>query len=269
MKFNLGSLFLSLVTFTSCNSTPIDVITVKDTDEYVTVWKEDFVTDLSSGWGMASWGFDGNLSEFTPTMIQLDNSICEISIGLKKQPANTEYPNAPYWGGELFNENKTSQYGKWAVRMKSNSPKGVVTSFFLAHYEWNNDYTNLIESSEIDIEFAGRNDVIELAIHYSDKNGNLIHVTPVPKIKLEFDASKDFHLYEIEVTENHIRYFVDKKQVYEMNDKVVLAEMEHPLDTRFNYWVSDASEWVGNFDSSKLPLVAQYDYVSFSELLNE
>ncbi len=125
------------------------------------------------------------------------------------------------------------------------------------------NYTELVEGSEIDIEFCGRTDRVELAVHYVDETGELVHVTPVRVIDLPSDAAYDFHTWEIEVMPSHIRYFLDGAKIYEVTDREVLSEMEHPLSTRVNYWISNSVPWAGTLDRTTLPAVTLYDYVAY------
>lgn len=225
---------------------------------FVKSWLNDFNSE-SEDWGRGDWIFDTNECEFTPQMAVIKDGLLRLGI----MPVNSkEVSRKDYWGGEYFKDIEPVQYGRFAVRMKPQVPKGVVASFFLAHYDFNDDYTGMDENSEIDIEFCGASNEVQLAIHYVNKEGDMIHAD-APIIKLDKDISENFHLWEIEWMPNHIKYYLDGELIHTVLDQEVLEEMEFPMTTRMNYWISNSVPWVGKFNKDTLPLVTYYDYVAF------
>lgn len=228
------------------------------------LWYNDFSNEDES-WGRGDWIFDTNKCEFSPDMVVVKDGLLRIGI---RDVKDQEHSRKKYWGGEYFKDIDPVKYGRFAVRMKPNVPKGVVASFFLAHYDFKPDYSALNEGNEIDIEFCGTSKEVELAIHYVDRDGVQQH-SEVPVIDLGLDASNKFHLWEIEVMPEHIKYYLDGKIIHEVNDKVITEEIEFPMTTRMNYWISNSKEWVGEFNDRMLPLVTYYDYVAFYEWQEE
>ncbi len=212
--------------------------------------------------------FDENLCLFNPDMIQVKDGLLRVGIR-DVLPSEKNITDLEFFGGELttdisprVTDKEPQMFGRFVVRMKANSPSGVVTSFFLTNYRWNGNYTKLEEGCEIDIEFCGRTDQVELAIHYVDPKGILKH-TDAPVVKLPVDAGDGFHLWEIEVMPDYIKYYYDGEVIYKFTDPVVMAEMKHPLSTSINYWIANSEAWVGKIDRTKLPLTTVYDYVAF------
>ncbi len=233
---------------------------INDGDLFSLEWVNDFDSELPS-WEKAHWGFETNLCEFIPSNVIIEDGKCKLTMS-DKAGQSGEYPEYPYFSAEYLTAKNPQMYGRYAVSMKPNSPSGVVTSFFLAYYDFNDDYSKLLESSEIDIEFCGRTDQVEFALHYVDPEGNLQH-PEVPVVDLGFDAAEDYHLWEIEWLPDRIAFYVDGKLLHQYNDSLVLAEMEFPLEVHMNYWISSASSWVGPFDKSLFPLSTFYDFVAF------
>lgn len=228
---------------------------------FIKAWSYDFDSE-NEDWGRGDWIFDTNECEFTPQMAVIKDGLLRLGI----KPVNPgEVSRKNYWGGEYFKDIEPVKYGRFAVRMMPQVPKGVVASFFLAYYDFNENYSGLDENSEIDIEFCGTSNEVQLAIHYVNEEGTLIHAD-APTIKLEKDISEDFHLWEIEWMPTHIKYFVDGDLIHTVSDKEVLEEMEFPMTTRMNYWISNSEPWVGRFDDDTLPLVTYYDYVAYYKL---
>ena len=50
-----------------------------------------------------------------------------------------------------------------------------MASFFLAYYKWSPGFDTLYKTTEIDIEFAGKTNEVEFAVHYTDSSGKHIH----------------------------------------------------------------------------------------------
>lgn len=267
---NLLKLIPAVVLFTgesSCSgseSTPEIVVKDQVTIDSVPLWEEEFTgSELGKLWGVGDWGFEESLCEFRKENLQILDGVCNLTISSKSTDSVGSYPKAPYWGAELYTVNAPQTYGRWSVRMKPSGVPGTVSSFFLANYQWSETYDSLLESSEIDIEFAGTGKKVELAIHYSDDSGKLIHVTPVPVVDLGFDASVAFHEWTIEVTKTSVTYFVDSKKIYTFHDPVVMTQLNLPMDTRINHWVSGSSDWVGKFDTTTLPITASYESIRY------
>lgn len=242
-----------------------------ESNTFTLEWVDNFDTE-DMHWIKGDWTFNENLSKFSPDMVYVKDGLLRLGI---REVLSTEKNKSGYrefWGGEyttdispLPTNKEPSQYGRFTARMKANSPKGVVTSFFLFNYHWNEDYTALKEGCEIDIEFCGRTDQVELAIHYVDPDGVLQHAD-VPIIKLPSDAGDGYHLWEIEVMPDYINYYYDGEIIHTFDDPSVMAELKHPLYTSMNYWIASSEQWVGKLDKKKLPLVTLYDYVAFYRL---
>ena len=248
---------LILFSFFNCKQNP----QVKNTEpdySFTLKWRNNLDNTLP-GWSFGDWSFDTNMCEFQPENAVFEKGLLKLSITPKDNPS----PELPYWGAEYYSD-KHYSYGKYSVSMKPVCTKGVIASFFLAYYEFNADYSKLIETSEIDIEFVGRTDKVQYALHWVDKNGKLNSKAIIKK--LPFDASLDFHVYDIVKTPDYIAFYIDGELYHKFNDPEMIKEQANPQSVKMNYWVSTSPEWAGKFNPDVLPVETEYDYIEFYSL---
>ena len=88
--------------------------------------------------------------------------------------------------------------------------------------------------------------------------------TPV-LIDLGFDASKEFHFYEIEWSKHAIRWFVDKNVVYErvLWDPTPIPNL--PMEFNINLWHSRSKELAGKLDKSRIPAISKIKSVTITQ----
>lgn len=215
------------------------------------------------GWKAADWTFAGNQCEFTPATIRFQNGIMHLTIKKKQSPVLGKYPDRPYWGAEYYSTAAFS-YGRFLVRMKPNSPPGVVTSFFLYSAGWEDNH---YEMNEIDIEFPGRTNEVQFTLHWIDQEGERHSNTTVQK--LPFPAGNNFHLWEIEKTPKEISFLLDGEILHTFSDSIQIWEQGHPQAIHMNYWISRYPDWVGRFDPNGLPVEAEYDFIGYYRLLRK
>ncbi|MFN3403497.1 MAG: family 16 glycosylhydrolase [Cytophagaceae bacterium] len=259
MKKNYALLFLMIAISSVCFAQP-DVIQ-NNGYTFVKQWTNN-LDGPSAGWSIANWTFDGNLCEFGPQGTVFQNGNLNLTIDKKTAGNMGFYPNKPYWGGEYYRSEKYL-YGRFVVRMKPNTPAGVVTSFFLMNIEWNHNYTVPLEWSEIDIEFSGRTDRVQFTLHWIDNQGKHMDANYVT---LNKNVTDDFHEWVIEWTPTYISYYLDGTLLFTFDDPVKLQEQARPQEIHMNHWVSDAPGWVGTLDESKLPVTASYDQIIYYKL---
>ncbi len=157
-------------------------------------------------------------------------------------------------------------YGRFSSYMKVTAPPGVITSFFLAYYDWSNGQDKPpVESCEIDIEFCGSTKRVHFTVHYVDENGKA-QMTPENIVSLNGkDAGDGYHLWEIEWLPTSIKFFMDEELLFTYTDEAILKEMEFPMFPEINCWPTKRSKWdVGVLDTSLLPITTHYDYISYA-----
>lgn len=262
---------IALFIFTSCIHSGVSAIK-KPT--YTQQWKNEFTSE-DSNWEKAGFfTFNESNAVFNPSGVSLKNGICELTISKRTEQDSVQAVLEGYDGEErpynsaeytLNDFSEGYMYGRFSSYMNVIAPPGVVASFFLVYYDWNEDYSKLLESSEIDIEFCGTTQSVEFTIHYTDPEG-ILRSSSAKKVSLSGkDAGDDYHLWEIEWLPTRISFYMDGKELYTFTDKIFLNEMEFPMKPDINYWVTKQNIWnVGTFDPSQLPITTRYDYISYA-----
>ncbi|MEU0786492.1 family 16 glycosylhydrolase [Streptomyces sp. NPDC006173] len=144
-------------------------------------------------------------------------------------------------------------YGAFSARLRAPSRSGLVTGLFLHRNG---------PRQEIDIEILGQ-----------DTNRMLVNVfynPGIPGTKLEygyrgtpavidlgFDASKEFHHYEIDWQPDCIRWRVDGATVYERVLWDPTPVPDQPLEFNVNLWSSESTEFAGPLKREALPAVLE------------
>ena len=154
-----------------------------------------------------------------------------------------------YAGAEYRTRTKYS-YGFYSVKMKATKCPGVISSFFT--------YTNW-PWDEIDIEFLGDDTTRVQFNYYTNGVGGHEYL-----YELGFDASEDFHEYAFDWQPDSITWYVDGKPVYKATKDIP----SHTGQIMMNIWnVADShKDWAGQFDPSKLPVTAQYEWIGYQSV---
>ena len=164
-----------------------------------------------------------------------------------------------YNGAELYSTN-TVKYGRFDIRMRTISGNGTVTSFFLYY---NNSYMGSPEPwQEVDIETLGNNNQVF--------QSNIITGTAANQIRSEkvhtFDnLSQNYHTYTVEWAPDYIVWRFDGAEIRRITGSQVTACQVKEMSYRFNAWISSNSGWVGQFNSSILPVYQFINWVKYSK----
>lgn len=156
-------------------------------------------------WKLRNDTFPSNLSIFKPDNVKI--LTCNIiSMTLREQITFVRnFTSAAIVTHEKF------LYGRYIAEIKPPNVLGVITGVFLHRNS---------PHQEIDIEFLGK-DATKMLVNVFYNQG--IEGTKLEYgyrgtpalIHLGFDASEEFHFYEIEWNRHTIRWLVDKKVVHE------------------------------------------------------
>ncbi|MET0154637.1 MAG: family 16 glycosylhydrolase [Rickettsiales bacterium] len=163
--------------------------------------------------------------------------------------------NQRFASGEYESLQFTS-YGCYSGRMKAAKGSGIVSSFFLF---------DAGSADQIDIEFLGKDTKMIQTGYYvkgqnnTDSDGNNMEQTP-----LGFDASADFHVYQIEWNKDSLAWFVDGKEIRRSTLKGGPLPSA-PSQLMANLWTGKkAEQFFGPFSYTG-PISAHYDWVEFKE----
>lgn len=194
-------------------------------------------------WRLRDDTFPDNLSIFTPDNVEIDSQDV-TQLTLREQTTAVRL----FTSAAIVTQQKLL-FGKFVATLKSTNARGLVTGMFLYRDS---------PHQEIDIEFLGKDTTKMLVnVFYNPGlEGTKLEYgyrgTPV-LIDLGFDASKEFHQYEIEWHENILRWHVDGHVVYERVQWDPTPIPNLPMEFNVNIWYSRSKGLAGEIDQTKLP----------------
>lgn len=228
----------------------------RDGAKYRLSWVDDFESELGPS-TLGNWTFDSNLAWFHPDNVQLKDG--SLQFALTERGDVVIDSDREILGGE-YDRIGAQKFGRFLARMKPQAKPGMIASFFTAFYRFNSDYSKLLETAEIDIEFVGDTKSVQFALHWVDDAG--VKKQTEKLVPLDFDASADFHTWEIEWLAERVVFYVDGRELHRFTDAAILDQLAIPQEVRANLWVSDSVPWAGAFDAKSLPAHAEYAWVA-------
>lgn len=194
-------------------------------------------------WYLREDTFPSNLAIFTKNNYSV-NSDSVVKLSLRKEPTSVrEYTSASICS------RKTYLYGKFVAELRPSNISGTITGMFLHRNS---------PRQEIDIEFLGKDTTkVLINVYYNpgDEGARMeygFRGTPA-LVDLGFDASKDFHRYEIEWCQNSIRWYVDGCLACERVNWDPTPIPHLPLEFNVNLWHSRSIELAGKLSDEELP----------------
>ncbi|HSC88662.1 MAG TPA: family 16 glycosylhydrolase [Polyangiaceae bacterium] len=224
--------------------------------EYELAWLDDFARGLGPS-TLGNWTFGSNLAWFHPSNVRTSEGGLDLWLTAR---GDTAIDSDRTILGAEYDRNGPQKFGRFLARMRPVARPGMVASFFTAFYQFDASYSKLLETSEIDIEFVGSTKAAQFALHWVDATGTKQHIERL--VDLDFDASADFHTWEIEWLAERVVFYVDGRELHRFDDAAIVRELEHPQEVRANLWVSDSVPWAGAFDASGLPRSSSYQWIA-------
>jgi len=217
---------------------------------------DEFINLNPQKWRLLEDSFPSNLSQFSENNFKLIRPIgFELEIRNEKM-GDKEFSSASITSNEKF------LYGKFDVVLKANKSPGIVNAFFLHRNDpW----------QEIDFEFLGNDTTSFLTnVYYNPgvegtNNNYGVRGTPI-KIKLGFDASKDFHKYGIEWDPLEVRWYVDDKLVTSRAIWQPTPIPDLPMNFYINAWPTRSEELAGALNKLDMPQKLVVKSVKISKL---
>jgi endo-1,3-1,4-beta-glycanase ExoK len=162
----------------------------------------------------------------------------------------------PYKCAEI-KTNEFYGYGTYEVRMRTVAAPGVVSAFFT--------YSGppAKPHDEIDFEFLGKNPGSVQLNYFAHAVGKHERA-----ISLGFDATQAMNDYAFEWMPDSLRWFVNGKLVHEAKRKSTEPFPASPGQIVMMIWNGRGQgmeQWLGRFEYPGQPLIAQYEYVAFTE----
>ena len=144
-------------------------------------------------------------------------------------------------------------FGRFGAVLRAAPGSGIVTGLFLHRNG---------PRQEIDIEILGsrpREMLVNVFYNPGDPGTRLetgFYGTPI-RIELGFDATEDFHRYEIEWTDGRLRWWVDERLVHERGEWTPTPVPDLPMEYNINVWSSESVRFAGPFNVNVLPVEAR------------
>ncbi|MDE2913459.1 MAG: family 16 glycosylhydrolase [Paracoccaceae bacterium] len=210
----------------------------------------------SGHWTYRDDTFPGNLVLFRPQNFRIEDDNCGVLTLRRENAYVRDYTSASISSQQSF------LYGKFEAEIKPASVSGVITGMFLHRST---------PRQEIDVEFLGRDCRMMLTnVYYNpgvdgSKFDYGYRGTPI-LIKLDFDASEDYHSYSIEWTESCIRWFVDDQLVHERANWEPTPIPHLPMRFHINLWASRSRKLGGRVRDNHLPTQSRVRRVKWCSL---
>jgi len=174
----------------------------------------------------------------------------------------------PHTSGELRTVDYYG-YGCYEVSMKPVAQSGVVSSLytFAGPSDQCTDCNG--KHNEIDIEFLGY-DTTQFQANYWTNDDAYVNGHPT-LIKLDFDASEEYHKYGFKWTSTYIEWYVDGNLVHRVADVDGPHSTPKVEDTyhkiMFNVWPVDdnTAGWAGRFTYPGKAMLGGYQNFRFEE----
>lgn len=203
--------------------------------------------DIGDEWRLRNDTFPDNLSIFKPQNAKITNLNITTLMFKEEKTFVRNYTSAAIATTQQY------LYGRFIAEIRPVNIPGLITGMFLHRNS---------PHQEIDFEFLGK-DTSRVLINVFYNPGNAgakleygYRGTPV-LINLGFDASKEFHLYEIEWSTHRIRWIVDGHLKYERVLWNPTPIPDLPMEFNINLWHSRSEELAGKLDSSQLPAISE------------
>jgi len=230
--------------------------------EFSLLYRDDFDTLDASRWQLMTHSWDSNLALFSSTTAAVEDGT--LKIRLLPAPSGTVDDSGtakPFLGAEVRSRD-TLTYGRVRARAKFASGSAVVSSLVTIYTPWPADDWN-----ELDIEYLGAkpSSMQFNAQVYLGPPTTPPVTTPVSPTQdvmnsaLGFDASADFHTYEIEWTPAGARFSIDGAAVQTWTRNI--ERMKLAQNVLLTIWASSSSAWAGPVNEDTSKAVAAYDWV--------
>jgi len=172
--------------------------------------KDDFILFDENIWGISNKQL--GKTYFKSENVYVQDGYLKISLTQNKLE-----------GGEIYTVKKYG-YGIYEIRMKLPLAQSSITGFFM--------YSPPDYFYEIDMEFFNDSSGTLLLTTYSEGN-----IRNEEKHMLDFDATKDFHDYRFEYSEDNIKFYVDNQFILQYTEGVPKDEMQLMVNCWYPKWL--------------------------------
>jgi hypothetical protein len=194
-------------------------------------------------WLLRDDTFPSNLALFSQRNFALEkHTVAKLTLRREQTPVRA-FTSAAVASSSSFS------YGRFSVELRAPKVEGLITGVFLHRNR---------PRQEVDLEILGKDTTRILTnVYYNPGNeGTALEYgyrgTPA-MIDLGFDASEEFHRYEIEWSPTAIRWYVDDRVVHTRLVWGPTPIPDLPMQLNINLWHSRSKELAGKLDDAALP----------------
>ncbi len=218
---------------------------------YKLAWSDEF-NDVTLDRGKWDYRTDSKMwSTQKPENVSVANGTLRLAVK-KEDAAGKHYTGAGVISKQAF------KYGYYEARFKTPPGAGWHTSFWMMLHNGKGGTGATTSAQELDV---CENDSVKRTSY----GVNVHKWNPKPHVAMGGkgvqtpDLSADFHVFGCEFTPGTVKYFFDGKLV----QTVPVSHFSH---SKQNIWLTTIASSLGKtkaVDDSKLPAMAEYDYVRF------
>jgi beta-glucanase (GH16 family) len=226
------------------------------------LFRDDFEQLDAARWELMTHSWDTNLALFSSESVSVSDGL--MTLRLLDAPSGTVDDTGAtksFLGAEVRSK-ATIEYGRVRARAKFSDRSAVVSALVTIYTPWPADNWN-----ELDIEHLGfEPDHVQFnTMVYTGEPVTLPATTSVTPtqfpelVDLGFDASADFHEYEIEWTPEYVRFAVDGEQRHQWTQHLALLGL--PQNVLLTIWASSSADWAGAVTDTTSGAEVVYDWV--------
>ncbi len=236
-----------------------------DEAQFQLLFRDDFESFDAGTWQLMTHSWDSNVALFSADSVAVANG--EMTLTLLDAPDGTtdDTGAAKQFLGAEVRSTATVEYGRVRARARFSDRSAVVSALVTIYTPWPADDWN-----ELDIEHLGATpDHVQFntMVYLGDSVGPVsTSVTPTqfPElVDLGFDASADFHEYQIEWTPSYAEFSVDGEVKHRWTDHV--ARLGLPQNVLLTIWASSSPDWAGAIEPTTVGAKVTYDWVEVYE----
>jgi endo-1,3-1,4-beta-glycanase ExoK len=231
-------------------------------DGFVLMFRDDFEQLDSTRWELMTHSWDSNLALFSSESVKVLDGFLTLTL-LDAPSGTTDDTGATktFLGAEVRSKT-TIDYGRVRARAKFSNRSAVVSALVTIYTPWPADNWN-----ELDIEHLGVtpdrvqfNTMVYTGEPVALPAATSVTPTQFPElVELGFDASVDFHEYELEWTPQYVRFAVDGEMSHEWTEHVALLGL--PQNVLLTIWASASPDWAGDVTAETSGAEVVYDWV--------
>lgn len=236
------------------------------TNGFRLVFRDDFDTLDTTRWQLMTHSWDSNLALFSSESVTVTDG--HMTLTLLDAPDGTvdDTGAAKSFLGAEVRSRDTVEWGRVRARVRFSNAPAVVSALVTIYTPWPADNWN-----ELDIEHLGStpekvqfNTMVYTGAPPAAPVSTSVTPTQFPElVSLGFDASADFHVFEITWTPDSVRFLVDGDERHQWSEQ--MSRLGLAQNTLLTIWASSSTEWAGAVGAETTGATAVYDWVELYE----